>query len=196
MLLKQETLCGIMEGRITLAFRRWRRPTVKSGGTLHTSAGLLSIDAVEPVDLGDITEREAQAAGFSNLGALCSALRKHNEGSIYRISLHLAGPDPRIALREQLPNRGELESLQARLARWDGASRSGPWTHAVMSLLRQKPGVRAADLAGQVGMDKDRFKANVRKLKGVGLTESLEVGYRLSPRGEAALGSIREEVKG
>ena len=31
------------------------------------------------------------------------------------------------------------------------------------------------------------FKVNVRKLKGLGLAESLEVGYRLSPRGRALL---------
>ncbi len=31
------------------------------------------------------------------------------------------------------------------------------------------------------------FKTNVRKLKALGLTESLEVGYRLSPRGRAFL---------
>jgi hypothetical protein len=29
------------------------------------------------------------------------------------------------------------------------------------------------------------FKRDVRKLKELGLTESLEVGYRLSPRGRA-----------
>jgi hypothetical protein len=31
------------------------------------------------------------------------------------------------------------------------------------------------------------FKTDVRKLKGLGLTESLEVGYRLPPRGQAWL---------
>jgi hypothetical protein len=36
-------------------------------------------------------------------------------------------------------------------------------------------------------MEKAPFKANVRKLKGLGLTESLEIGYRLSPRGRAVL---------
>jgi hypothetical protein len=33
---------------------------------------------------------------------------------------------------------------------------------------------------------------NVRKLKHLGLTESLGTGYRLSPRGEALLDSLRE----
>ena len=34
------------------------------------------------------------------------------------------------------------------------------------------------------------FKTDVRKLKELGLTESLEVGYRLSPRGEAVLRAL------
>ena len=36
------------------------------------------------------------------------------------------------------------------------------------------------------------FKLNVRKLKALGLTESLEVGYRLSPRGKSLLHRLRE----
>ncbi len=54
-----------------------------------------------------------------------------------------------------------------------------------MGVIARRPGVRAGDLAAEVDMDKARFKGHVRKLKGLGLTESLEVGYRLSSRGEA-----------
>ena len=195
MLIKQETLRGVAEGSITLAFRRWYRPTVKAGGTLLTTAGLVSIDAVDHVDLDDITEREAADAGFADLKELHFVLLNRTEGSLYRVALHLTGPDPRIALREQVPDDcGELTELRARLARWDKASKAGPWTRAVLSLLKQRPAVRAADLSTAVDMEKDRFKTNVRKLKGIGLTESLEVGYRLSPRGEAVLRFIEEAV--
>jgi hypothetical protein len=37
--------------------------------------------------------------------------------------------------------------------------------------------------------DKSRSSTSVRKLKALGLTESLEIGYRLSPHGEALLAS-------
>ncbi len=196
MLIKQETLRGVAAGSITLAFRRWRRPTVKAGGTLLTTAGLLAIDSVEQVDLGDVTEGEAVKAGFSDLAELHSVLRRHTEGSIYRISLRPAGPDPRIALRDKVPeDPEELAALRARMARWDEGSKAGPWTRAVLSLLQRKPAIRAADLSTDIGMDKDRFKANVRKLKGLGLTESLEVGYRLSARGEAVLAFIQEDER-
>jgi Mn-dependent DtxR family transcriptional regulator len=78
-------------------------------------------------------------------------------------------------------------SLEARLARLDAASRDGPWTARVAGLIAAHPGVRAADLARRLGQDTLRFKARVRRLKDLGLTESLEVGYRLSPRGRALL---------
>ena len=52
-------------------------------------------------------------------------------------------------------------------------------------------GGRAGDLCRMAGQDKMSFKLNVRKLKTLGLTESLEVGYRLSPRGMALLDELR-----
>ena len=65
MLLKQDTLRGIADGSVTLQFRRWKRPTVKAGGTLLTSIGQLRIDAVDRVELSDITDADARAAGFA-----------------------------------------------------------------------------------------------------------------------------------
>ena len=47
--------------------------------------------------------------------------------------------------------------------------------------------MRAGDLAAELGPGALAFKADVRKLKALGLTESLEIGYRLSPRGRAWL---------
>jgi hypothetical protein len=42
-------------------------------------------------------------------------------------------------------------------------------------------------LAEEMAMPRPEFKTNVRKLKNLGLTESLDVGYRLSPRGQRVL---------
>ena len=189
MLLKQETLKGIESGSITLAFRRWRRPTVKTGGTLLTSVGQLAVETVDVVRVDDISESEAMAAGFSSLASLRSQLLQRAEGEVYRVRLSLAGPDPRIALREKIPEGTELDLLLRRLASLDSRAGSGPWTCPTLGLIHEKSGERAAGLAEEMGMDKPAFKANVRKLKGLGLTESLKVGYRLSPRGEAVLAS-------
>lgn len=187
MLLKQATLRGIAEGRIRLAFRRWKRPTVRAGGTLLTAVGQLAIDSVDAVDLASLTESDAQAAGLADLGALVALLSQKREGTVYRVALRVAGPDPRVALRTKLPDSDELRGLFERMERWDKASPVGPWTSEALRVIARSPATLAAELASDIGMEKGRFKANVRKLKGLGLTQSLEVGYQLSPRGEAVL---------
>jgi DNA-binding IclR family transcriptional regulator len=65
--------------------------------------------------------------------------------------------------------------------------RREPWTRQVLELIRDRPETLAADLAASLRMEKAPFKRDVRKLKELGLTESLPVGYRLSPRGLAYL---------
>jgi hypothetical protein len=58
-------------------------------------------------------------------------------------------------------------------------------------LIAANDAVRAPDLAERVGMDVPRFKRRIRQLKGLGLTISLDVGYRLSPRSRAFLRQSR-----
>ncbi len=186
MLLRRDTLTGIANGSVSLAFRRWRRPTVKAGGTLLTPVGQLAIESVERVTLKGISKADAVAAGYPDLAALRSQL-KRRDGDIYRVRLRLHGPDPRIALRDQIADGTELRGLLQKLQRLDTRSPSGPWTRSALTLIARKPAVLAADLANDVVMEKADFKVRVRKLKGLGLTESLKVGYRLSPRGRAVL---------
>ena len=176
-----------------LAFRCWRRPTVRAGGTLKTAVGVVGIDAVERVLRKDLKAADARLAGYGSLDALLAELRGR-EGTLYRIELHYQGADPRVALRKRSRlSRAELEELRARLARMDARSRSGPWTRRVLELLREHPGVRAGDLAPRVGRATLAFKRDVRKLKELGLTESLEVGYRLAPRGERVLQALASD---
>ncbi|MCY3604015.1 MAG: hypothetical protein OXH12_13160 [Chloroflexi bacterium] len=188
MLLKRETLEGIAEGRITLAFRRWKRPTVRAGGELRTAIGVLAIDAVDAISESDITEDTARHAGYAARDALLADLNRRPDGDLYRVTLHLAGDDPRTALRQQDTLDGDaIEAIAARLARFDRSSRHGPWTETVLRLIEDSPGVRAPDLAASLDRETQPFKRDVRKLKELGLTESLKVGYRLSPRGRAWL---------
>ena len=56
--------------------------------------------------------------------------------------------------------------------------------------------MRAGDLAAELGMERLPFKTDVRKLKALGLTESLDVGYRLSPRGTAFLAAADSTIRG
>jgi hypothetical protein len=187
MLFTQDDMRRIAAGEITLALRRWRRPTVKPGGVLRTRAGVLAIESVDVIEPGQVTDADARRAGSQDRAALLASLR--GDGRLYRIGFHLAGPDPRIALRERADlSANERAELDRRLGRLDAASRHGPWTFQVLRLIADRPATRAADLAAELGREKAPFKADVRKLKELGLTESLEVGYRLSPRGRAYLG--------
>ncbi|HRI81144.1 MAG TPA: hypothetical protein PLF88_01800 [Opitutaceae bacterium] len=182
MLFKQAILERIARGEVKIAFRRWLRPSVRPGTQLHTPVGLLAIEKVEKVNDTALTESSARASGYAGLDALREELKA--EGTLYRITFRHAGADPRIALRE---NASVDATLFARLGRLDTAAKNGPWTRRVLQLIAAHPGKRAVELATRLGVDKEWFKLNVRKLKNLGLTESLETGYRISPRGQALL---------
>lgn len=181
---------GLGDGIVTLAFRRWEVPRVRPGGRQRTAAGVVAFDAVEAVDRVELTDGEAGAAGFRSLDELLAFVDRRASGTIYRIRLRLAGPDPRVALRDALPDADQLREIERRLARLDRASRHGPWTEAVLRAIDREPAVRAAELAAAFDRERLAFKLDVRKLKELGLTESLARGYRLSPRGRAVLGVL------
>ncbi|NDU71770.1 hypothetical protein GWI34_03895 [Actinomadura sp. DSM 109109] len=193
MLFRREVLEGIAGGRIDRVFRVWAEPRVRAGSTQRTWAGIVVIDSVTAVSPEEITEEDALRSGFANRAALLTALSKSTkEGGYHRVMLHLGGPDPRDELAGNADLSGrELAGAKAALDAVDSRSRRGPWTRGVLRLIEEHPGLRAQDLAERLGRDRLPFKADVRRLKALGLTESLETGYRLSPRGEAVMAYLR-----
>lgn len=191
MLLKQSILDGIARGDITLAFRRWQRPAVKAGTGLRTAAGVVRIGSVDIVDEAALSDADARAAGFADRAALAADLRAGTGRSLYRISLDGIEADNRLALRDVADlSDADWHALAARFERWDSASPG--YFPSILRLIGQNPEMAAALLAERLGVEKLKFKQDVRKLKELGLTESLDVGYRLSPRGAAALEKLRE----
>lgn len=186
MLFRADILQGIADRRVTLAFRRWRKAPPAAGSTLRSPVGVLSLDRVTVIDDGDITADDVRRTGMS-----AEALRASiaGDGVLLRIELRLLGDDPRIALREQLPTREALDAVVARLRRTDAAS-ARPWAGQYLQLIADRPGVVSRILAPAVDVDVATFKRRVRQLKELGLTESLDVGYRLSPRGRAVLDAL------
>jgi hypothetical protein len=184
---------AIAGGAVTLTFRRWKRPQVVAGNTYRTAAGRIAVEAVDVVDPDRITVAEATRAGFATRAELLDALRGTADLPTYRIRFHPAeGPDPRPLLADDAAlSDDDVAELRRRLARLDRASSHGSWTVAVLQTIAQRPGVRAADLAAGFGRETQPFKLDVRKLKNLGLTLSLEVGYRLSPRGAAYFAAIQ-----
>jgi hypothetical protein len=176
---------AVGDGSITLTFRRWRRTQAVAGRRYRTGAGRIEVESVDVVDPGAITDEEARRAGAASAAELLAGLRGSDELPLYRVQFHAVHePDPRdeLAASDDL-STDDVAELDRRLERLDRASPSGPWTATTLALIAARPGVRAGDLAESVGRERDPFKLDVRKLKALGLTISLEVGYRLSPRG-------------
>lgn len=188
MLIKRIVLDRIATGEIDLVFRRWKKPTVKTGGQLRTSVGMLAIVDITPTRLSRITAADAKRAGHPTRAALVAELSSRRDGDLYRIEVRLSGTDPLIELRSRATlSEAEADELSGRLQRLDAASRQGPWTRDYLLLLQDNPNVRAQDLADGLGLDKPTFKNNVRKLKALGLTISHSPGYEISPRGAALI---------
>ncbi|WP_028063104.1 hypothetical protein [Solirubrobacter soli] len=176
MLFRPADLEGIEAGRITLAFRRWTKPRAVVGGTQRTRIGVIELTAIDRVKRP--TNKDARAAGYRDAQHLLDSFAGR-EGDLYRIALHLAGPDPRIALRELPPDDAVFAKLD----------RMGEWTYEYLQAIADNPGKRAPDLAIEFGRETAPFKRDVRKLKELGLTISLEIGYELSKRGQLTLSS-------
>lgn len=180
---------GIHDGSITLAFRRWRRPQVVAGHHYRTGLGMALAESVDVVTPADITAGQARDAGFGSAEALVADLRGDPALPLYRIRFRpLDGRDPRdeLAATADLAG-GEVCGISVRLARMDAASKRGPWTRQVLTTIAAKPAVSSAALAPELDWDRADFKLHVRRLKALGLTISLDVGYRISPRGAAYL---------
>ena len=180
---------GIRDGSITVTFRRWKRRQAAPGRVQRTAAGRIAIDAVEAVDPAAITDTDARRAGYPSADGVRADLRGTPDLPTYRIEFHaVEGPDPRATLAAEASlDEEDRAEIDRRLDRLDASSSHGPWTRQTLALVAEHPAVRAGDLGDAVGRETQPFKTDVRKLKNLGLTESLDVGYRLSPRGAAYL---------
>lgn len=191
MLFRQQTLEGLVSGEISLAFRRWKRPAVKTGGRVRTASGVVLIGGITIVDASAVADKDAVAAGFPTRAALQEMLGPDDGTPVYRIELKGIEPDKRVALRgEAVLSDEDWHALTMRFARWDKTAPG--YFPSILRAIGAHPEVVAAALAARAGVEMLKFKRDVRKLKELGLTESLDVGYRLSPRGQAVLEKLRE----
>ena len=148
MLLRSDVLSGIRDGRVSLAFRRWRRPMVRAGGSLLTAVGRLGIKSVGLTSEADITEQDAVRAGSGSREELLRELNRRPEGDLYRVEFGAIAADERVELRAAVPDAAETHALLGRLTRFDESSATGPWTRAALQLISEQPGFRAEALRG------------------------------------------------
>jgi len=201
-LLPLPVLERIRAGEVDLVFRRWRRNPVRAGGRQRTQIGELSIISVDVIEAAAIDDEQARRAGYSDGDALLHDLLRERparrartahpdpDSPIYRIQVAYRGADPRATLRETLLDPDELAAMLTRLDGID-ARANRPWAIEALGLIEVWPQRRAPELAELAGWVTPPWKANVRRLKELGLTESLPVGYRLSPRGEQVVAALR-----
>jgi biotin operon repressor len=184
---------GVHSGEIVLAFRRWKRSQVVPGHRYRTGIGMVEVEAVDVVEPSSVNAGQAREAGYASVGDLLAGLRGDPALPVYRVRLHrIDGPDPRDELaRTASVTEEDVAAITAMLARMDRSSSHGPWTGAVLALIADRPAVVSTVLAEAMGWGRQDFKVHVRRLKALGLTLSLDVGYRLSPRGESYLKSMR-----
>ncbi len=183
---------GIHDGTITVAFRRWRRCQVVTGHVYRSELGMVLAEEIDVVEPAQITPAQARDAGFASVQALVGDLRGDPALPLYRIRFRpLDAPDPRdeLAATATLAD-SDAAAIAGRLERMDRASKRGPWTMQVLTQIASQPGVSSALLAPELDWERADFKLHVRRLKELGLTISLDVGYRISPRGAAYLALV------
>lgn len=181
---------GIRDGSVQVTFRAWKTARVIPGRRyLVTPIGAVEVDSVTPTTPRALRDADARRAGFADRAELIACLGAAVEDparTLFRVAFHFVGADPREALRDDA-SAAAVIAVDAQLTAIDRRSRRGPWTERVLRLIASHPRVLAATLAATLGEQTRDFKVSVRKLKGIGLTVSCEVGYELSARGEAVL---------
>lgn len=156
----QDSHAAIAKGAITVTFRLWKRPHAKVGGLYAVGGVVIEVDAMEMMPFHAITTADVRRAG---------------------------APD-RDALRARAAHAGPFDDenvlhVIAKLDAMDARAKGGPWTRRVLGLIDERPGTVSTELAAIVGRPRQDFKTDVRKLRALGLTESLESGYCLTPLG-------------
>ncbi len=128
---------GVMNGEITVAFRRWRIPRVIAGRVYRTNAGRVYVDSVDRIALSGIKSADARAAGRPSVAAVRADDRGDPSHPLWRIRFHLAtDPDQRelLAADDALTPEA-LADIAIRLGRLDKASSHGAWTEPLLELV-------------------------------------------------------------
>jgi len=190
MLFKAELHERIRSGGIRCTVRIWHRPRARLGGRYSLPGGVVVVDEIRETDLDSITPALARRCGFASLADLLKTAQHGTGERVFVIDFHFEAAAAASKPVNEPCAAEELASLVTRLDAMDRRSRIGAWTLATLRAIEARPGVLAAKLARSLGRPRDELKRDVRKLKKLGLTASSEIGYRLTPKGEALLASL------
>jgi len=83
---------GIRRGRIRTSVRIWTRLHVKVGGRYRLDDGHVVVDAIEPIEVADITDDMARESGFDSVEDLLETARHGRGDRVYLIRFHYLPP--------------------------------------------------------------------------------------------------------
>ncbi|NNF42174.1 MAG: hypothetical protein HKO59_17130 [Phycisphaerales bacterium] len=177
---------GIRDGTITQTFRVWASPRVKTGGIYRVGrVDAVTVRTVTAMPFGDVTDTAARKAGFDDADTLEAFLRRTTKTAVtartrvYRVTFRHQPWKPSAT-----PTLGVEETL-AKLEAMEQRTRRAPWITDTLNAIGRRPRTAASRLAAELGRaEVPAFKADVRKLKKLGLTRSHEVGYELTDLGK------------
>ena len=184
----------ISVGKVQRTYRCWKKPQVKVGGQYNIHPfGSIEVTSISALEATKITDAAARKSGFSTRQELLRALKVEDTSTetITRVDFRFLGADS-VNQPDRTPlTADEMAALLGKLRATDERSSRGPWAFAALRMIAEFPGRRAPELAEMIGWETAPFKANVRRLKALGLTISLSVGYQLSPRGEGVVAAAK-----
>lgn len=190
MLLTNGQRAKIATGDMTLTFRAWTRPQVAAGNAYGFDDGRqLFVLSIAQVPAGTIDDAQAERAGEESASGMRAMLNKvtrrtiADDDLVYRIEFRL---EPVTSTKVTVAP----DVIVEKLARMDARSSNGPWTRDYLRMIADNPRLGAKHHAARRGQETLDLKADVRKLKALGLTVSYEVGYGLTPLGEEVLALV------
>ena len=173
---------GIRRGDITCTIRIWQRPRVRVGGKYQLGRGSIQVDRIQEMEFDGLTPALARRSGFASVVELLK-VAKHGAGErVFLIEFHYIDVPAKQPTKDDRADADTLEEIARKLEAMDRRA-AAPWTRATLREIAKRPGARAADLAKTLERDRVELKRDIRRLKALALTISLEVGYRLSKRG-------------
>jgi hypothetical protein len=194
LMFRREDRERVARGEITVTFRLWKSAHVKAGNIYQSGFGAIAVDDVRVIPAALISEEDVAPSGCDSVQAIRDLAGEHTNSPVqpdtllHRVQFRFLGDVPSQARREAAL---DLAQIATRLERMDRLSSRGPWTLRTLQLIETGPRVPARLLAAELGWQTLDFKANVRRLKRLGLTISHEVGYEVSEHGQRYLASLR-----
>ncbi len=189
----QDSHAAIADGSVTVTFRLWKRPHAKVGGRYTVGAAVIEVDTIEMIPFRAVTDADVRDAGAKDLDALreraAHAGPIDDDTLVFRIDFHVV--EDAVTRTPSPLDDGHVARVIEKLDRMDGRSSRGPWTQQVLELIAENPETVSTELAADLDRPRPEFKVDVRKLKALDLTESLLVGYRLTPLGRLVADALR-----